>query len=326
METAKVDIRKLQLLNDRINQTIDALHQLRLSVHGVQSTPTGVGVPQAGIYGQPGFSHTTGISPLQNVAAYYGQGINPLIAQQGLGQPWGVGGLSHTGVTPFFNPLLANIVGQQGYNPFVAQQAYNPLMTMMGGLSHTGISPVFNPFISGLVGQQGYNPMMLGQQWGGMGGLSHTGFAPQVNPLAALVGQLGVVPQMAQYGQPGFTVQPGIMGGLSHTGVSPFINPLLANLVGQQGYTPQQWAGQGVGIPSFLGGLSHTGFSPITTSLLGQQGYGVGLAGLQNVGVGGLSHTTPDVGILSDPSWVTRVAQTFPYAFSPIPVNGSGLI
>src|SRR6266542_5391882 len=35
METAKVDIRKLQLLNDRINQCIDALNQVRLSVHGL---------------------------------------------------------------------------------------------------------------------------------------------------------------------------------------------------------------------------------------------------------------------------------------------------
>lgn len=38
METVKVDIRKLQQLNDRINQTIDALGQLRQSVHGFQQT------------------------------------------------------------------------------------------------------------------------------------------------------------------------------------------------------------------------------------------------------------------------------------------------
>jgi hypothetical protein len=35
---AKVDIRKLQLLNDRINQTIEALNQVRLSVHGLAHT------------------------------------------------------------------------------------------------------------------------------------------------------------------------------------------------------------------------------------------------------------------------------------------------
>src|SRR5262249_25764384 len=44
METAKVDIRKLQALNDSINRTIEALNQVRLSVHGVQSIG-GIGSP-----------------------------------------------------------------------------------------------------------------------------------------------------------------------------------------------------------------------------------------------------------------------------------------
>ena len=39
---ARVDVRKLQILNDRINQTIDALSQVRLSVHGLAHT----GVPR----------------------------------------------------------------------------------------------------------------------------------------------------------------------------------------------------------------------------------------------------------------------------------------
>lgn len=38
METVKVDIQKLQLLNDRIAQTIEALNQVRMSVHGIQHT------------------------------------------------------------------------------------------------------------------------------------------------------------------------------------------------------------------------------------------------------------------------------------------------
>src|SRR5439155_8766707 len=38
METAKVDIRKLQLLNDRINQCLEALSQVRLTVHGLSHT------------------------------------------------------------------------------------------------------------------------------------------------------------------------------------------------------------------------------------------------------------------------------------------------
>jgi hypothetical protein len=46
METAKIDIRKLQLLNDRISQTIDALNQVRMSVHGLaHSNPQATTAP-----------------------------------------------------------------------------------------------------------------------------------------------------------------------------------------------------------------------------------------------------------------------------------------
>src|SRR5579864_366871 len=57
METAKVDIRKLQLLNDCINRTIEALNQVRLSVHagGIQHSAQmglqGVGSPFGGFPG-----------------------------------------------------------------------------------------------------------------------------------------------------------------------------------------------------------------------------------------------------------------------------------
>jgi len=56
METAKVDIRKLQLLNDRIAQCAEALNQVRLSVHGLAY---GAGYGQAGVSGlmqNPGFA------------------------------------------------------------------------------------------------------------------------------------------------------------------------------------------------------------------------------------------------------------------------------
>lgn len=43
---AKVDIRKLQFLNDRIAQVTDALNQVRLSVHGLQQQPQ-LGFPQS---------------------------------------------------------------------------------------------------------------------------------------------------------------------------------------------------------------------------------------------------------------------------------------
>ena len=38
MDTAKVEIGKLQLLCDRINSMLDALNQVRLSVHGLQNS------------------------------------------------------------------------------------------------------------------------------------------------------------------------------------------------------------------------------------------------------------------------------------------------
>jgi len=113
METAKVDIRKLQVLNDRINQCIDALNQVRLSVHGL--------------------SHSTGASPfIQPGQSPFAQGFpNPLSQgfpnplSQGFPNPLSQGylpGFSHTGgwgATPGFVP---------GAAPFAS-----PFM----GLSHT---------------------------------------------------------------------------------------------------------------------------------------------------------------------------------------------
>ena len=128
METAKVEIRKLQLLNDRINQCIDALNQVRLSVHGLSHTPgvsastgipftqspftqnpyTGLGTPYA-----PGFVQQAGVIPSQ-----FGphQGVPP---QFGLGQTFNpVLGLSHTsleGIDPrpvWTDPVMAARIAQ----------------------------------------------------------------------------------------------------------------------------------------------------------------------------------------------------------------------
>ena len=75
MDTAKVDIRKLQLLNDRINQCIDALSQVRLSVHGL--------------------SHS---SQQQAQGGFAGQGL-PWGQQQGYGQqPFGQQGFGYPGL------------------------------------------------------------------------------------------------------------------------------------------------------------------------------------------------------------------------------------
>ena len=95
METVKVDIQKLQLLNDRIAQTIEALNQVRLSVHGIQHTSAPIGFSQFG-----GASPWAGVGYGGYSQLGYGQ---PGFAQPGYGQPgFGqafspfVGGLSHT--------------------------------------------------------------------------------------------------------------------------------------------------------------------------------------------------------------------------------------
>ena len=144
VETAKVDIRKLQQLNDRINQCLDALNQVRLSVHGLSHT-TGA-FPQIGQQigqqqvGQLGF---TGVQDPRFIA----QGMNPL-AQAGIAgftQQYG-GGLSHTGAIPqafaqspfaAWNPAV-NPALNPALNPMLAQQAAFSPFAQFGGLSHTG--------------------------------------------------------------------------------------------------------------------------------------------------------------------------------------------
>jgi hypothetical protein len=126
METAKVDIRKLQLLNDRINQCIDALNQVRLSVHGLSAASTGA---QAGIGAGQG-------AGLENLGlSHTGFGQNPY-AQQGVGQ-----GVGFSTPSPF-----AQVPGQ-GYFPGFApvgfpQHPYPP----QAGAFGVGV----NPAIAGL--------------------------------------------------------------------------------------------------------------------------------------------------------------------------------
>ncbi len=109
METAKVDIRKLQLLNDRINQCIDALNQVRLSVHGLSAASTGV---QSGIgAGQnPAFEYGLGLT-------HSGFGQNPFV-QQGFGQ---------SPVVPFGSPnVFSQVPVTQGYFPGFAAAGAGP--------------------------------------------------------------------------------------------------------------------------------------------------------------------------------------------------------
>jgi len=166
METVKVDIQKLQLLNDRINQTIDALAQLRQTVHAY--TP-----PMAGL------QHSMGA---QQFGPQFGQQFGPQFGQQfgqGFGQGYGIG-----------SPAMYSPVGQQGLQHTVPQYGSTP------GFGYN-VGAQVNPYAqSAQLGQA--NPYAQSAQWGQgapygqsfaptapvgwwnpMGGLSHTGFVPR---------------------------------------------------------------------------------------------------------------------------------------------------
>jgi len=143
---AKVDIRKLQVLNDRINQTLDALNQVRLTVHGLgHSSPYGQAFGGFGTqgFGTPGFGAQGYGSPMQgSIGQTFGYG-NPYV--QNLG---GIG-LQHS--TPF-GPYN---------NPFV-----NP---MMQGIGMSGINPMTQQNVWGTQGTQGTQG-----SWNPVGGLFHS--------------------------------------------------------------------------------------------------------------------------------------------------------
>lgn len=161
METAKVDIRKLQLLNDRINQTIDALSQVRLSVHGLAHT-SGIApnVPNnpATAFGQGVGQQQGGFPPVPQVGFPQVQQTGfPQVQQTGFPQLFG-GGLSHT--PPFYG----------GMNPYAAWGGLNPYAGF-GGVQQPGLNPFAG--IGGVAG--GWNPYLAQMgQVGQLGGLSHS--------------------------------------------------------------------------------------------------------------------------------------------------------
>src|SRR5215475_15478928 len=118
---AKVDVRNLQLLNDRINQCIEALNQVRLSVHGLAHSSFIPGMV-------PGYGQTYGIVPS------FGQ-------QFGFGAPTpGTVGLGHTTAfappVPFYGAAPLQLVPQVPTGP-IAAPWIGPL-----GLSHTGAEAI----------------------------------------------------------------------------------------------------------------------------------------------------------------------------------------
>jgi hypothetical protein len=153
METAKVDIRKLQTLNDCINRTIEALNQVRLSVHGAGLSHSGYGVQ--GLAGVPGY---LGFQPqfASPFASPFGiaQQVAPHIAAQMFGINPNMTGIGHTAAAAAFNPYFAqnafaqNALAQNALNwtqNALAQNALNAVGGVPGtfpywnqnGLNHT---------------------------------------------------------------------------------------------------------------------------------------------------------------------------------------------
>ena len=99
METVKVDVQKLHLLNERIEQAIDALNQLRLSAHGVAgataspySVPSTYGFSPYGTYSPYGAYHPIGFvqpgfSPFAQPPFAQPTFAQPAFAQPGFAQP-----------------------------------------------------------------------------------------------------------------------------------------------------------------------------------------------------------------------------------------------
>jgi hypothetical protein len=135
MQTANVDIRRLQILNDSINRTIDALNQVRLSVYGAV-TPNTFGVNPAAIGG------------LAHAAAQ-----NPFVASQ----------LANQFVNPFTSAFANPIT-----NPLT-----NPYATLAtAGLGHTAFGSAYaDPYATARVAQTfpfihwGYSPFGWQNSW-----------------------------------------------------------------------------------------------------------------------------------------------------------------
>jgi hypothetical protein len=143
METVKVDIQKLQLLNDRITQTIEALNQVRLSVHGIQHTtaqpsPWGT-TPWTNPYTQIGYAQ-----PFNVGFGAFGQPFTPTFGPQQ--------GLTHSTYAPTYSPTVFGTptLGVYGTpftgTPFTGTPFTGTPFTgtpFTGGLTHTSYDPTW---------------------------------------------------------------------------------------------------------------------------------------------------------------------------------------
>lgn len=105
METATVDIRKLQLLNECIHRTIDALNQVRLSVHAGGLSHSAPVAALATPYATPLNPYTAALA----VHPFATFATNPFAAAQLNAAAIGAThyGLGHTAANPWTTPYWA---------------------------------------------------------------------------------------------------------------------------------------------------------------------------------------------------------------------------
>jgi len=164
METAKVDIRRLQTLSDCINRTIEALNQVRLSVHAGNLPFATLGLQQTlgafpnafGISPQNAFPNAFGISPQNAFPNAFG--LSPQIVGQ---VPGVIPGIAHS-APAYFNQLagvspLANLAAQAAFN--------------QAALNNTAFN---NPWNNGNLNGAAFNQFGQFGQFG-QTGLGHTG-------------------------------------------------------------------------------------------------------------------------------------------------------
>jgi hypothetical protein len=195
---AKVDVRKLQILNDRINQTIDALSQVRLSVHGLGHT----GVP------------TNMINPFSTMLPGYGYPGIPTFPTLPIPPvPFGA-------IPPFPGPIGFS---HTPYNPIV-----NPLFSIPTPFGTPFVNPMLPPIPP-------VPPVPFGAipPFPGPIGFSHTPFNPIVNPLFSIPTPFGtpfVNPMLPSIPPPGITpnwIPTPWAGGLFHSTIDPLELKLL---------------------------------------------------------------------------------------------------
>jgi len=196
METVKVDLQKLQILNDRIAQTLDALNQVRVSAHGLSHSN-----PYAAFGQQPGYGVGYGVPQPQQIGAYGVPAIAPQFVpglQHSSPGAWPVPQYAYGQISPQLGPQFVPQLG----NPYGGQIPFNPYAQ---GIQHS------NPWF----GAQTSVP----QPW----------FGANVQPQYG-VPSYGMQPQVGQPGQAYGTIPFNV--GIQHTSapVDPFQAMRLAQM------------------------------------------------------------------------------------------------